>query len=93
LNIACILIFADFHAGDQKDDKIIEFLKGNYKDFDTPWYFDVGAKIQLAMISNIVVPFLGKLFEPILVPFLRCCCDRNKQTHLLKRTNIEDALK
>lgn len=35
LNIACILLFADFHVGKQTKDKVIELLKGNYNDFDT----------------------------------------------------------
>lgn len=45
LNIACILLFADFHVGKQKDDKAIEFLKGNFIDFDTLWYYLDGSKI------------------------------------------------
>ena len=84
LNIACILLFADFHVGEQTDDKVIELLKGNFTDFDTMWYYLDGSKIQLAMISNCVAPFIGKLIEPIIVMTERYCCDRNKNRHLLK---------
>jgi hypothetical protein len=72
---------------------VIEFLKGNFKDFDTDWYFTNGAKISMTMITNCLTPFIGKLFEPILVPWLRCCCDRDKKKHLLKESNIQDGLK
>jgi len=45
LNIACILLFADFHVGEQTEDKVIELLKGNFVDFDTMWYYLDGSKI------------------------------------------------
>ena len=79
--------------GKQTKDKVIELLKGNYNDFDTQWYYGVGSKIQLAMITNCVAPFTSKLIEPIIVMTTRFCCDRNKNKHLLKQTNIEDAIR
>ena len=68
-------------------------LKGNHKDFDTAWYYDVGAKITMAMVSNSIAPYFSKLFEPILVPILRWVLDRNFKKHLRKRTNIEESMK
>jgi len=92
MNIACVLIFADFNLG-QVSEGGISILMGKHRDFDTPWYFDVGAKISMAMISNSIAPFFSKLFEPILVPILRFVLDRCFKKHLLKRTNIEESMK
>lgn len=45
------------------------------------------------MVSNSIAPFFGKLFEPILVPVLRCFLDRGMKKHLRKKTNIEKEIK
>jgi len=92
LNIACVLIFADFNLG-QVSEGGISILMGNHRDFDTPWYYDVGAKITMAMVSNSIAPYFAKLFEIILVPVLRWVLDRDFKMHLRKKTNIEEAMK
>lgn len=90
MNIALVLIFADFSLGYAKEGSGFAILQGNYKDFDTAWYKDVGAKITMAMVSNSIAPFAAKLFEPILVPLLRCILDRGREKHLRKKTNIDE---
>jgi hypothetical protein len=89
MNIALVLIFADFSLGYGTPDGGFAVLQGNYKDFDTSWYKDVGAKITMAMVSNSIAPFAAKLFEPILVPALRWILDRGCLKHLSRKTNIE----
>ena len=65
---------------------------GKYRDFDTPWFYDVGAKITVAMISNTVAPHFAKLFEPLIHRLLlRWWCDRCCKKHLRKRSNIDGA--
>lgn len=93
LNIGCLLLFADFSIGySQEEMGGLIILVGNYKDFDTNWYYDIGAKISMAMISNSIAPFFSKLFEPIIVPLLRCL-DRCFEKHLLRRNNIKEKYK
>ena len=93
LNIGCLLLFADFSIGySQEEMGGLIILVGNYKDFDTNWYYDIGAKISMAMISNSIAPFFSKLFEPIIVPILRCL-DRCFEKHLLRRNNIKEKYK
>ena len=93
MNIALVLIFADFSLGYAKTGSGVAILQGNYKDFDTSWYKDVGAKITMAMVSNSLAPFFAKLFEPILVPVLRWFLDRSCKKHLRKKTNVEEEIK
>lgn len=93
MNIALVLIFADFSLGYAKEGTGFAVLQGNYKDFDTSWYRDVGAKITMAMVSNSIAPFGAKLFEPVLVPVLRWVLDRCFKKHLRKKTNIEEEIK
>jgi len=90
LNIGCVLIFADFNLGYASSDLGIPILVGKYTDFDTKWYYDVGAKISMAMVSNSVAPFAGKVFEPLIVAILRWL-DRDFKKHLRKKTNVEEA--
>jgi len=70
----------------------IPILNGKYRDFDTDWYFDVGAKIMMATLANTVAPFFSKLFEPILKCSLRWW-DRGRKHHLKKHSNWEDAVR
>jgi hypothetical protein len=93
MNIALVLIFADFSLGYSDGGTGFAVLQGNYKDFDTAWYKDVGAKITMAMVSNSIAPFAAKLFEPILVPALRWILDRGCKKHLNKKKNIEAEIK
>ena len=61
LNIAAVLLFADFSLGTVTAGGV-PILAGRYRDFDTIWYFKVGAKISFAMITNSIAPFFGELF-------------------------------
>jgi hypothetical protein len=92
MNIALVLLFADFSLGKVSEGGI-SILMGKHRDFDTAWYYDVGAKITMAMVSNSIAPYASKLFEPILVPILRWVLDRCFKRHLRKKTNIEDDMK
>lgn len=61
LNIGCILLFCDFTTGYTEEEMGVPFLTGKFRDFDTAWYYDVGAKITMAMISNSIIgPVMSK---------------------------------
>jgi len=62
MNIALILVFADFSLGSRDVQRPILF--GKYRDFDTSWYYDVGAKISFAMVTNSISPMVGKVIQP-----------------------------
>lgn len=93
MNIAAVLLFADFSLGSVNVSEEVGIpvlsmiLAGRYRDFDTIWYFKVGAKISFAMISNSIAPFFGELFQPILKAVLRWL-SRNFKKHLRKKTNV-----
>ena len=54
-------IFASFAPKEKETG--LKLLVGKYRDFDTKWYYDVGTKICVAMISNSIIgPFLSKAF-------------------------------
>ena len=65
-------------------------LAGKYRDFDTDWFNDVGAKIAIAMIANSVAPHAGKAAEPFVQKILlRYILDRCCKKHLRKKSNVE----
>lgn len=68
----------------------VPFLAGKYRDFDTNWYYDVGAKISVAMISNSIIgPFGSQIAKPIVLIFLkRWFLDRCFKRHLRKLHNL-----
>ena len=92
LNIGVLFLLSDFTLGFEDDSQkgkkgAIKVLMGKYRDFDTLWYFDVGAKITMAMISNSLAPH-GKTFaEPIVTALLRWVLDRCFKRHLRKISN------
>ena len=86
-----MLLIADFNLGaSAREEMSIPILVGKYRDFDTKWYYDIGAKISMAMVSNSIAPFAGKVFQPLIMASLRCVLDRDFKKHLRKRTNIEE---
>ena len=60
LNVGVLYLLADFSLGYASESGVM-ILMGKYRDFDTDWYFDVGAKIAVAMICNCLSPSF-KLF-------------------------------
>ena len=88
LNIAVVLLFADFTTGYTEEEMGVPVLVGRYRDFDTDWFYSVGVQISVAMVSNSIAPYAGKLFEPVIQSVLRWV-DRGCKTHLLKKRNIE----
>jgi len=63
---------------------------GKHQDFDTGWYYDIGAKITMAMISNSIAPVIGPTVEPLVKKLLRHILDRCFKKHLLKLNNLEN---
>jgi hypothetical protein len=89
LNIACILLFADFNLGFANNSLGIPILIGKYRDFDKNWYYDDGAKITMAMVSNSIAPWASKLADPLVASILRYL-DRGFKKHLKKKTNLRE---
>lgn len=92
LNIALVFIFADFGFGLEYSPGAFPILVGKYRDFDTKWYYDVGAKISFAMVTNSFASFFGKLFEPLIQMAIRWL-DRGFKKHLRMVTNIMEEKK
>lgn len=92
LNIGCLLLFVDFGTGYSKEEAGVPFLVGKHRDFDTAWYFDIGAKITVAMISNSLIgPFASKAFQPFTLMILnRWFLDRCCKKHLRKLHNYNE---
>ena len=88
LNVGVLYLFADFSLGYASESGIM-ILMGKYRDFDTDWYFDVGAKIAVAMICNSLSPTF-KLSGPFVASFMRHWLDRCCWKHLRKVTNIRE---
>jgi len=80
----------DFNLGYASESTGIGLLQGNYRDFDTNWYFNVGAKITMAMLSNSLSPIFSKMADPIVNGLLRCILDRGCNKHLLKLRNLPE---
>jgi hypothetical protein len=47
-------------------------------------------KVTMAVLSNSISPFFGKLFEPFIQKTVRYILDRGFKKHLRKKTNIEE---
>ena len=94
LNIGALFLVSDFTLGFDKESLPVPILVGKYTDFDTGWYYDVGAKVTMAMVSNSIAPMCAKIAEPFVQRLLiRYVLDRCFKKHLRKKTNIEEAEK
>jgi hypothetical protein len=71
MNICLVLIFADMSVGYTYEEIGAIILTGKYRDFDSAWYFDVGAKITFAMLTNSIAPFFGRLAHVFVSILLR----------------------
>lgn len=91
MNLGCLFIFSDFSLGVPKEEMPVPLLAGNYRDFDTLWFSDIGAKVTMAMISNSISPNIGLIVEPFVQKLIiRYVLDRCFKKHLRKKTNIEE---
>jgi hypothetical protein len=83
------MLFSDFTLGFDRSSVKIPILVGKHQDFDTLWYYDIGAKITMAMISNSICPMIGPATEPVVKKILRFILDRWFKFHLRKINNLE----
>ena len=84
-----LFLFSDFTLGFDRESMTIPVLVGKYVDFDTFWYFDIGAKITMAMISNSLAPMGAPISEPLVKKILRFVLDRCFKCHLRKINNLD----
>ena len=89
LNIACILLLAEFNLNKKDLGFGLPVLLGKHKDFDTLWYKDIGVKMTVAMLINSFAP----LFSPLSLPFVDMALrywDRGCFKHLKIKHNEDD---
>ena len=87
-----MFLFSDFTWGNTDSNSNFPFFKGNYRDFDTRWFYDIGAKVTMAMISNSIAPHSKIILEPLVQRILRrWCLDRCCKRHLRKKANMPEA--
>lgn len=84
------MLFSDFTTGFERKPGSLPILVGKHQDFDTGWYYDIGAKITMAMISNSIAPVIAPSVEPLVKKLLRHILDRCFKKHLLKLNNLEN---
>jgi len=90
MNLGCLFLFSDFTYGRQRTPGSLSILAGNYRDFDTDWFYDIGAKVTMAMISNSIAPHMKIIAEPFVQRLaLRWFLDRCFKKHLRKKANME----
>lgn len=89
-----LVINFDFvpRAADGSKQKFLGFIpifNGEYNDFNSEWYSNVGKMICLTMVINIFSPHASKLSIPFLKLFLRCF-DRGCSTKIWKKKENEN---
>ena len=92
LNVGALFIVSDFSLGFERGEKAEKFpiLVGKHRDFDPAWFYDVGAKITMALLMNSFVPHFGRMAEPFVQRLgLRWVLDRWFKKHLRKKSNME----
>lgn len=87
MNLGCLFIFSDFSIGISRDKMPVPVLAGNYRDFDTMWFYDIGAKLTMAMVSNSIAPHSKIIMEPFIQGIMRYVLDRCFKRHLRKKSN------
>ena len=90
LNVGCLFLFSDFSLAFERSDGL-PVLNGKYRDFDTPWFYDIGGKVTIAMLSNSLSPHFARSFEPFLHRLVfRWWFDRCCNRHLRKKSNMDE---
>ena len=79
INIAVVILLVNFKFLNGPLLGFIPILDGEYRDFETFWYAQVGKTLCFTMLINIFSPHGSKLFFPMLKCFKRCmdrgCCN------------------
>ena len=91
LNSAIVLLIVNMNLGFMPS--WFPIFAGDYADFTTKWYSDVGATIMIFMMFSIVTPHFANLFLHF-IRFTRRCLDRGwtcnkKRTRKIFQTDYE----
>lgn len=70
-NIAIVILMINMNVGLDFADGF-PILNGNYADFNTKWYKNVGAALSFTLLVNVFTPQMSKLSLPLIKVFLRC---------------------
>ena len=91
LSVGALFLFSDFTTSFERDDGV-PVLMGKWRDYDTGWFYDIGGKVTIAILSNCFTPHIGKSFEPFLHKLVfRWWFDRCCKTHLRKVCNLDES--
>lgn len=80
-NIAIVILMINMNVGLDLDG--FPILDGDYADFNTKWYKNVGSALSFTLLVNVFTPQLSKLSLPLIKVFLRCL-DRGCRRELRK---------
>jgi hypothetical protein len=70
-NIAIVILMINMNVGLDFSDGF-PILNGDYADFNTKWYKNVGAALSFTLLVNVFTPQMSKLSLPLIRVFLRC---------------------
>jgi len=80
-NIAVVGLLLSFNLKSPGSQSVFEtsglfpILDGEYRDFSTKWYRNIGASLCFTLLVNAFSPQISKLFVT-LIPLLKRCLDR-----------------
>ena len=69
-NIAIVILMINMNVGLDFSDGF-PILNGDYADFNTKWYKNVGAALSFTLLVNVFTPQMSKLSLPLIKVFLR----------------------
>jgi hypothetical protein len=67
-NISLLLLIINFNPTKTQGNLLgfLPILSGNYFDFDSKWYSDIGTSLQITLMIQLISPFLSKLVPPLI---------------------------
>lgn len=69
-NTGFVILLVNANMTEHFPHEVTKYLKGPYYDYMPMWYIDVGLKIQVAMIINMIMPIIGTVIT-FTVPLLK----------------------
>jgi len=80
---------ANVNALENFGESAFPILNGNYSDFSTAWYRNIGASLCFTLLINTVSPQASKLGLPFIFLFKRCF-DRGCRCSVRKSQDLDE---
>lgn len=97
INIGVIILIINFDFTETDEDGtkklflgFLPIFNGQFKDFNSEWYSQVGKTLTLTLLLNIFTPHISKLTIPFLKVFKRCCDRGCSKTIWKNKSNEQD---